>query len=155
MARRLRIQFHGAQYHVINRGNLQHDVFATAGAKNSFIGTLDERAESSALDTAAEAAKPIHMRGRSTDKPQRAAVTVRLTVDGVTEERTYRAKGISHDGPALDEWRHPLTTGDHEIEVEILTGQKGKTQRWSGRVQAKPRHLHVVTFKPESGFRVE
>ena len=31
MARRLRIQFAGARYHVINRGNLQHDGFATGG----------------------------------------------------------------------------------------------------------------------------
>jgi REP element-mobilizing transposase RayT len=40
MARRLRIQFAGARYHVINRGNLQHDVFATGGAIASFIRTL-------------------------------------------------------------------------------------------------------------------
>ena len=40
MARRLRIQFAGARYHVINRGNLQHDVFATGGAIASFVRTL-------------------------------------------------------------------------------------------------------------------
>jgi len=28
MARRLRIQLPGARYRVINRGNLQHDIFA-------------------------------------------------------------------------------------------------------------------------------
>ncbi len=38
MARRLRIQFPGARYHVINRGNLRHDIFATAGARRSFTG---------------------------------------------------------------------------------------------------------------------
>ena len=47
MARRLRIQFPGACYHVINRGNLQHDVFATVGAKRSFLRTLDEAAQQS------------------------------------------------------------------------------------------------------------
>jgi putative transposase len=45
MARRLRIQFPGARYHVINRGNLQHDVFATSGAKRAFLATLGEAAE--------------------------------------------------------------------------------------------------------------
>lgn len=42
MARRLRLQFPGARYHVINRGNLQHDVFVTAGAIKSFLGGLEE-----------------------------------------------------------------------------------------------------------------
>lgn len=45
MARRLRIQFPGARYHVINRGNLQHDVFATTGARDSFSDTLGETVE--------------------------------------------------------------------------------------------------------------
>ena len=44
MARRLRLQYPGARYHVINRGNLQHDVFATAGAKHAFIVALGEAA---------------------------------------------------------------------------------------------------------------
>ena len=42
MARRLRIQFPGARYHVINRGNLRHDLFATAGACRSFAGVTGE-----------------------------------------------------------------------------------------------------------------
>lgn len=44
MARRLRIQFSGARYHVINRGNLRHDIFATRGAIHSFVAALDEAA---------------------------------------------------------------------------------------------------------------
>ncbi len=42
MARRLRIQFPGAIYHVINRGNYRRDVFETAGAAKAFEATLDE-----------------------------------------------------------------------------------------------------------------
>ena len=45
MARRWRIQFAGARYHVINRGNLQHDVFATGGAIGSFVRTLPAATE--------------------------------------------------------------------------------------------------------------
>ena len=116
---------------------------------------LGDRAESAALDAAAEAAKPIHMRGRPTEKPHRAPVTVRLTIDGSTEERTYRAKGISHDGPALDEWRHPLAPGAHTVRVEIITGPQAAPLHWEGTVQAQPRRLHVLTFEPGAGFRFE
>src|SRR5690349_14665187 len=44
MARRLRIQYCGARYHVINRGNLQHNVFITSGAIRSFIVALGQAA---------------------------------------------------------------------------------------------------------------
>ncbi len=36
MARKLRIQYEGALYHVINRGNYRRDVFETAGAACAF-----------------------------------------------------------------------------------------------------------------------
>ncbi len=45
MARRLRIQYPDARYHVINRGNLRHDIFATPGAIRSFIAALEQAAK--------------------------------------------------------------------------------------------------------------
>ncbi len=42
MARRLRLQFPGAIYHVINRGNYRRDLFASAGAAKSFERALGE-----------------------------------------------------------------------------------------------------------------
>ncbi len=36
MARKLRIQYENALYHVINRGNFRRDVFETAGAARAF-----------------------------------------------------------------------------------------------------------------------
>ncbi|MBI4623022.1 MAG: transposase [Verrucomicrobia bacterium] len=42
MARRLRVQFPGARYHVINRGNFQHPVFASSGATHAFENALGE-----------------------------------------------------------------------------------------------------------------
>ena len=42
MARKPRIEFEGALYHVINRGNYRRDVFATAGAAQAFERTLFE-----------------------------------------------------------------------------------------------------------------
>ena len=42
MARKLRLEYPGAIYHVINRGNYRADVFATAGAKAAFERCLFE-----------------------------------------------------------------------------------------------------------------
>jgi putative transposase len=45
MARRLRLEYSGALYHVINRGNYRRDVFETVGAAQSFVATLQEAVE--------------------------------------------------------------------------------------------------------------
>ena len=42
MARKLRIQYEGAIYHVINRGNYRRDVFESVGAAQAFEETLME-----------------------------------------------------------------------------------------------------------------
>jgi putative transposase len=42
MARKLRIQYPGATYHVLNRGNYKNDIFADAGAAQAFVATLEE-----------------------------------------------------------------------------------------------------------------
>lgn len=45
MARKLRIQYEGAIYHVINRGNYRRDVFETVGAAQAFEAALIEACE--------------------------------------------------------------------------------------------------------------
>lgn len=45
MARKLRLEFAGACYHVINRGNYRRDLFAPKGAAESFERCLLEAAE--------------------------------------------------------------------------------------------------------------
>jgi putative transposase len=42
MARKLRIQYEGALYHVINRGNYRREIFGSAGAAQAFEGALRE-----------------------------------------------------------------------------------------------------------------
>ncbi len=42
MARRLRIQYEGALYHVVNRGNYRRDVFESVGAAKAFVEALEE-----------------------------------------------------------------------------------------------------------------
>jgi putative transposase len=45
MARKLRIQFGGAMYHVINRGNYRRDLFEAAGEAKAFLETVREAKE--------------------------------------------------------------------------------------------------------------
>ena len=42
MARKLRLEYPDAIYHIINRGNYRRDVFETVGAAQSFVQTLEE-----------------------------------------------------------------------------------------------------------------
>jgi REP element-mobilizing transposase RayT len=42
MARKLRIQYAGARYHIINRGNYRKDLFESVGAAESFLKVLAE-----------------------------------------------------------------------------------------------------------------
>ncbi len=45
MARKLRIEYEGALYHVINRGNYRGDVFGSVGAAEAFTAALAETCE--------------------------------------------------------------------------------------------------------------
>ena len=45
MARQLRLESEGGIYHVINRGNYRAAIFATDGARQAFLTTLDEVAD--------------------------------------------------------------------------------------------------------------
>ena len=45
MARKLRIQFPGAIYHVVNRGNYRRDLFLSAGEAKAFLETVREASE--------------------------------------------------------------------------------------------------------------
>jgi REP element-mobilizing transposase RayT len=46
MARKLRIEFPDAVYHVLNRGNYRRDLFVSAGEAGAFVKALEEAAES-------------------------------------------------------------------------------------------------------------
>ncbi len=116
---------------------------------------LGQREAAPVASTRDESNIPIHMRGRPMGKPNRLPVRVRLTIDGASEERTYAAKGISNDGPAIDVWRRILPPGAHDVTVEVYGEGSSGPQRWQGRIDARPRHLHVLTYDPTDGFRLE
>jgi REP element-mobilizing transposase RayT len=42
MARKLRVQYEGALYHVVNRGNYRRDIFKAPGATEAFVTALEE-----------------------------------------------------------------------------------------------------------------
>ena len=107
------------------------------------------------VESAFDPSVPIHMRGRPVEKPNRADVRIRLSIDGAVSEQTFSPKGISRDGPAIDEWREPLTPGAHAIVIELFTGPDAEARRWEGTVEARERRIEVVTYDPASGFRVE
>lgn len=102
-----------------------------------------------------DANRPIHMRGRVTEKPRRHLVVVRITIDGRQEERSYAAKGIGHDGPSLGEWRRLLPEGDSQVLVEIDRGGDSEPLRWEEEVTLRLRHITVLTFDPDKGFVLE
>ena len=47
MARKLRLEYPGAIYHILNRGNYREGIFSTEGARNAFEGCLSEACEKS------------------------------------------------------------------------------------------------------------
>ena len=114
-----------------------------------------ERETAAPAATTTDTSVPIHMRGAPTAKPHREPVRVRLSIDGRVEERVYTAKGISNDGPAIDVWRLPLSPDVHDVEIEVQLGGDAEPLRWSGRIEARERHLTVVTYDPADGFREE
>jgi hypothetical protein len=107
------------------------------------------------VDAVADAAKPVHMRGRVSEKPRRAPVVVRLAIDGVEERRVFSAKGVSHDGPALGEWHRPWSSGKHRVEVVIGSDEARSPARWEGVLRAQPRRRQVIAYDPSAGFLIE
>jgi len=45
MVRKLRNEFEGARYHIINWGDFRSDVFESAGAAQGFLTALEEAVE--------------------------------------------------------------------------------------------------------------
>lgn len=111
--------------------------------------------EAAALDPDEEAKKPVHMRGRSTAKPRRQPVTLRVSVDGESFERQFTAKGVSRDGPAIGEWRLDLAPGPREVRIDLDRGEDAEPLKWTGTIDARDRRLHVITYTPNDGFRLE
>ena len=105
-----------------------------------------------ALDT-----RPVHMRTALPVDRTRSPVVVRVTVDGKTQEQTYRPKGLQSDGASVGELRVPLSPGIHRISVAVATtpDPATPTRAWAGEVEAKEGRLSVLTYAADHGFELE
>ncbi len=76
-------------------------------------------------------------------------------IDGIVQERVFGAKGISHDGPAIGEWRMILEPGKHFLRVELGRGQESELLVWEGELDFANRRIEVLTYERGDGFRIE
>ena len=131
-----------------------------APADAEFIFTfraLGGRVPASAPVSTAPDDRPIHMRATGPAGRTRTAVVVRLEVDGRSEQRVYRPKGLQSDGASVGEWRVPLTPGRHRITVSVAAGEAPDAPRqdWSAEIDSVPGRLVVLAFDSVSGFQLE
>lgn len=99
--------------------------------------------------------RPVHMRGRLTEKLRRHPVKVTVEINEKRQQREFTPKGISHDGPSLGEWRWYLPAGENSITVEIHLGGNSEILRWSGSLLMQERQIAVLTYEPDKGFILE
>lgn len=85
-------------------------------------------------------------------KQSRSPVTITLDIDGVAHERVFLAKGISNDGPALDQWRERFDAGIDEVSIELDMGEKSENLIWKASIDAQDGRIYVVRFDPQGGF---
>lgn len=120
--------------------------FRHSGASGEACRTLTE-AELAAL--------PAHMRRTEVCERGRAAVRLRVAVNGeVVHEDRYEARGLSGDGPSIALEKLPLEPGEHDVEVFI--GETGDPEEWTHRsrqtVTMGEGERRVVLFDRSSGF---
>lgn len=106
--------------------------------------------------SAEELAKRLpHMRAQASATRARAAVRLRVTIDGkVVSEQSFAPKGLSKDGPSIGLVRQNISAGRHEITVELADSGKENewTRRWSEQVNFENNRARVVLFDAKKGF---
>ncbi len=110
-----------------------------------------------ALPDPATDTRPVHMRTAQPTQRTRAPVTIRLTVDGRTQEHVFRPKGFKSDGSSVGEIRIPLSPGPHSVTVSLATSSAAAAppQTWTAEIQTRARHLKVLNYEPGRGFELE
>jgi putative transposase len=93
MARRPRIEYPGAIYHVINRGNYRSDVFGSPGAAQTFVTALKETVEMFGWKLGAYAVMRNHFHlAVQTPEPNLAAGMQRLQVTFAVRFNRFRSE---------------------------------------------------------------
>lgn len=102
------------------------------------------------------AALPVHMRQPEICDRTRAPVRLRVLVDGQRAlERAYPPLGLSSDGASVVMERLPISTGEHQVRVEI--GSSGDPGEWrisdERRLEWTQDQRRVALFDRSYGFR--
>jgi putative transposase len=165
MARKLRLEFSGACYHVINRGNYRRDLFADAGAANSFCRCLDQACVSYGWLVHAFVVMRNHFH-LAVETPEPNLSEGMKWLQGTWAQRFNRFReeaGRPFQG-RYKAWHvepgHPLAQVSHYIHLNpvragLVTAERISEYRWSSLAffskGARPRWLVPSTVLRESG----
>ena len=165
MARKVRIEFPGACYHVINRGNYRRDLFAGKGAAESFQRCIAEAAERfgwrlhafvimrNHFHLAVETPEPNLSEGMKWLQGTWVTRFNRLRSEtGRPFQGRYKALHVE-PGHALAQVAHYIHL--NPVRAKIVTSEQLLSFRWSSLPllagKNRPRYLEASTLLAESG----
>jgi REP element-mobilizing transposase RayT len=166
MARKLRLEFPGAIYHVINRGNYRQFVFKSAGAKQAFEDCLFAACERSGWRLHAFVVMGNHYhlaletpRGNLVAGMQWLQSTFANRFNKLRGERGHLFQGrykslLVEEGPALGQLCHyihlnPMRAG--LVTAERLAGYRQSSYWYVGQPKLRPVFLSCETALIEAG----
>jgi putative transposase len=166
MARKLRLEFPGAIYHVINRGNYRADIFRTAGARAAFESCLFEACGKSGWVLHAFVLMSNHYH-LALETPDGNLVPGMHWLQATFANRFNRLRGerghlfqgrykalVVEDGPALGQvcdyiHLNPVRAGI--VPVARLREYRHSSYWYLWRPKARPAFLQVATALLEAG----
>jgi REP element-mobilizing transposase RayT len=166
MARKLRLEFPGACYHVINRGNYRADLFKTEGAKAAFEGCLFEACAKSGWLLQAYVLMSNHYH-LALETPQGNLVAGMQWLQATFANRFNKLRGerghlfqgrykslLVEEGAALGQVCHyihlnPVRAG--LVPVEQLKAYRYCSYWYLWRKADRPRFLEMTTALVEAG----
>lgn len=166
MPRKLRLEFSGACYHVINRGNYRADIFQTAGARSAFEACLFEASAKSGWLVHAFVIMRNHYH-LAVETPQGNLVAGMQWLQATFANRFNKLRGerghlfqgrykalLVEPGEALGQVCHylhlnPVRAG--VVPVERLGEFRHSSYWYLGQPQARPAFLHPETALVEAG----
>ena len=170
MPRKLRLEYPGACYHVINRGNYRADIFATEGAKQAFETCLFEACRRSGWVLHAYVIMSNHYH-LALETPEANLVagmqwlqaTFACRFNRMRDERGHLFQGrykalVVERGTALGQVCHyihlnPVRAG--VVEVRRLSEYRFSSYAWLDRRKKRPGCLCVETALVEAGGLVD
>lgn len=165
MARKLRVEYAGACYHVINRGNYRKDLFAAQGAAESFQACLGEAAARFSWRVHAFVIMRNHFH-LAVETPEPNLSTGMKWLQGTWVMRFNRFRGEGgrpfqgrykalhvEPGHALAQVAHYIHL--NPVRAKVVAAEEIMTHRWSSLPlfagKDRPSYLEPATVLGESG----